>query len=160
MVQLCGRRELTSVQEFEELVQRNMAANCGMNYFSLTRFIGAIALRQIDRLTKDNFSDNLSTHPHTAQILDAFSLHRATLVLRELLLELRTAFKLTPEVAPEAGGTPPGPELATVDIPGLGTRLENEHRAEGLVDLLAVLISGAERTLEHGQERIRNESNL
>jgi len=73
------------------MVQRNMAANCGMDYFGLARFISAIALRQIDRLGAQNrgaYVGSVGGEPQTQTILEAFSLHRANLVLRELRLEL------------------------------------------------------------------------
>ncbi|KAL3142171.1 hypothetical protein ABBQ38_002528 [Trebouxia sp. C0009 RCD-2024] len=39
-----------SAEEFEELVQRNMAANCGMNYAFMTDFMRAILSREMDLL--------------------------------------------------------------------------------------------------------------
>ncbi|KAL3152641.1 hypothetical protein ABBQ32_001655 [Trebouxia sp. C0010 RCD-2024] len=39
-----------SAEEFEELVQRNMAANCGMNYAFMTDFMRAILSREKDLL--------------------------------------------------------------------------------------------------------------
>lgn len=43
-------REGCSAEEFEGLVQRNMAANCGMDYAFMTEFMNAILSRELDLL--------------------------------------------------------------------------------------------------------------
>lgn len=43
-------REGCSVEEFDGLVQRNMAANCGMDYAFMAEFMKAILTRELDFL--------------------------------------------------------------------------------------------------------------
>lgn len=43
-------REGCSAEEFEGLVQRNMAANCGMDYAFMAEFMRAILTRELDLL--------------------------------------------------------------------------------------------------------------
>ena len=71
-----------------------MAANCGLNYLAMARFVGFIALRQIGRLCESDEAApprSQEGQPQTQSLLDAFSLHRASLVLHELLQELRVS---------------------------------------------------------------------
>ena len=72
-------RSMTSAADFDQLVQRNMAANCGLNYLSMSHFMGSIAVRQIQRLRQ---APNQSLK---CCLADAFSLNRCTLVLKGLL---------------------------------------------------------------------------
>ena len=72
-------RSMTSPTEFDQLVQRNMAANCGLNYWSMSHFMGSIAVRQIQRLRQAP-SQSLK-----CCLADAFSLNRCALVLKGLL---------------------------------------------------------------------------
>lgn len=43
-------REGCSAEEFEGLVQRNMAANCGMDYAFMAEFMKAILSRELNLL--------------------------------------------------------------------------------------------------------------
>lgn len=90
----CGAcRDMMSAHEFEGLVQRNMAANCGMNYFSVAQFLGYIAVRQVLRLQSPTAWDSL---------LDAYSLHRCMLVLSHLAAALRSAYQVESASVDEA----------------------------------------------------------
>jgi len=148
-------RELSTPREFEDMVQRNMAANCGMDYFGLARFISAIALRQIDRLGAQNrgaYVGSVGGEPQTQTILEAFSLHRANLVLRELRLELEECYDITHGAAIGEAEAPSNlgsnSALEGVDQ-DLGAKLGSVQEADDLVNLLAVLVSKADLTLDH-----------
>ena len=41
------RRETCAADEFEDLVQRNMAANCGLDFRAAAEFVGSIAAREL-----------------------------------------------------------------------------------------------------------------
>ena len=69
---------MTSVADFEQLVQRNMAANCGLNFLSMSHFMGSIAVRQIQRLRQ------APRQSSKCCLADAFSLNRCMLVLKGL----------------------------------------------------------------------------
>ena len=71
-------------------MQRNMAANCGLNYISMAHFIGCIALRQLHRNRPDGEGP--------PDVYQAFSLQRACLVLRELQSALLTNGSLDPSL--------------------------------------------------------------
>lgn len=63
-------------------MQRNLAANCGINFSSLAEFLGTIAVRQIQRLSQ-------ATSAQEDDLFEAFSLRRCTLALKALLNALK-----------------------------------------------------------------------
>ena len=77
-------RALTDPQEFENLVQRNMEANCSFNYTSMAHFMSTIALRQIRRLCSHELSQE-------RQIV--FQLRQCNSMLQKLLKELCSSFE-------------------------------------------------------------------
>ena len=82
-------RSLTSPQEFEELVQRNMAVNCSINFQGLAEFLATIAVRQLRRLG--------TSAAYSSDVLEEFSLQRCTLAQESLaraLLDSQSATEL------------------------------------------------------------------
>ena len=82
-------RALTDAREFEDLVQRNMEANCSFNYISMAHFMSTIALRQIARLSNRNANWQS----------DGFALERCLLILRQLLEVICSAYEQSPPKA-------------------------------------------------------------
>lgn len=68
-------RDLVDEEEFESLVQRNMALNAGINLYSFAEFLATIAVRQLERLHESNVAG-------TRRLLETFSLHRCMLALK------------------------------------------------------------------------------
>ncbi len=75
------RRETCSPEEFEELVQRNMAANCGLDFRAAAEFVGCIAAREL-RLIRQPASSRQQ------RLMHLFNLQRALPVLEGLLAGL------------------------------------------------------------------------
>ena len=75
------RREMTTPQDFEDLLQRNMAINCGLNYYSMAHFMASIAA---------NTSAKLSRLPQKAS-RDSFilTLKKVQLTIMDILISLR-----------------------------------------------------------------------
>jgi hypothetical protein len=82
-------RATCSEQEFDELVQRNMAANCGLDFRAAAKFVGCIAARELS-LMKDGADQD-----RASALMRVFNLRRVLPVLEGLLRGLTEA--CTPE---------------------------------------------------------------
>ena len=76
-----GCRQLTTGEEFEDLVQRNMAMNCGLNFYSMAHFMGSMAVRKWRALQSKNCDD-------PEYLATLFSMQRAYLILKNMLMVL------------------------------------------------------------------------
>lgn len=76
-----GCRQLTTVEEFEDLVQRNMAMNCGLNFYSMAHFMGSMAVQKWRALQSKDRDD-------PEYLATLFSMQRAYLILENLLVAL------------------------------------------------------------------------
>ena len=65
---MCICREGCSKEEFEGLVQRNMAANCGMDYAFMTEFMHAVLHRESQLLRYTCCTQ----YPHHVAVLVCF----------------------------------------------------------------------------------------
>ncbi|KAK9816935.1 hypothetical protein WJX72_007187 [[Myrmecia] bisecta] len=70
-------RPMCEPAEFEGLVQRNLAANCGLDYRSMADFVGAIAQRELAAIRRPG-------GPLPQLLAHAFNLQRAGFVLKGL----------------------------------------------------------------------------
>ncbi|BDA42235.1 2-oxoglutarate and iron-dependent oxygenase JMJD4 [Coccomyxa sp. Obi] len=87
-------RETCTLEEFEALVERNMAANCGLDFRAAAEFVGCIAAREL----------HLIRQPATERaqrLMHLFNLRRALPVLEGLLARLDSS-KASPEQASPA----------------------------------------------------------
>lgn len=92
---LCCRADCTA-EEFEALVQRNMAANCGLDFRAAAEFIGCIAAQEL-RLIRQPASSLEEDVVSTAQrLMHRFNLQRALPVLEGLLAGLEGREQLSP----------------------------------------------------------------
>ena len=92
------RRETCSPEEFEGLVQRNMAANCGLDFRAAAEFVGCIAAREL----------RLIRQPATSRqqrLMHLFNLQRALPVLEGLLAGLDSCCQSSIEEHSEGLGT-------------------------------------------------------
>lgn len=76
------RRPSCSEDEFEALVQRNMAANCGLDYRSAAEFIACIAAREMQGFREPDLDT-------ARQLAHTLNIKRALPVLEGLLQGLR-----------------------------------------------------------------------
>ena len=75
------RRETCTAEEFEALVERNMAANCGLDFRVAAEFVGCIAARELHLMRQP-------AAKRAQRLMHIFNMRRALPVLEGLLAKL------------------------------------------------------------------------
>ena len=88
----CAHRELASPMEFQDLVQRNMAMNCGLNYYSMGHFMASIAAEEMRKL-------QCPSRSKSERVSALYNLKKTHLVLKSIFRELSLSYDLACDTA-------------------------------------------------------------
>ncbi|CAL8468075.1 g7614 [Coccomyxa elongata] len=88
-------RETCTSEEFEALVERNMAANCGLDFRAAAEFVGCIVARELHLIRQPAVQ-------HAQRLMHLFNLRRALPVLEGLLAGLDSSNAPPEQAAPAA----------------------------------------------------------